>query len=66
MDGGRRIGLTIAVVLVLLVAGVLVGIMIFAHVVGRTTSEPPADTRDTGQFQMPPDALEIPSFLRDE
>ena len=42
MDGGRRIGLTIAVVLVLLVAGVLVGIMIFAHVVGRTTSEPPS------------------------
>jgi hypothetical protein len=41
MEGGRRIGLTIAVVLVLLVAGVLVGIMIFAHVVGRTTSEPP-------------------------
>jgi cell division protein FtsZ len=28
--------------------------------------EPPADTRDTGQFTMPPDALEIPSFLRDE
>jgi cell division protein FtsZ len=28
--------------------------------------EPPADSRDTGQFQMPPDALEIPSFLRDE
>jgi cell division protein FtsZ len=28
--------------------------------------EPPADARDTGQFQMPPDALEIPSFLRDE
>jgi cell division protein FtsZ len=26
----------------------------------------PADTRDTGQFTMPPDALEIPSFLRDE
>jgi hypothetical protein len=42
MEGGRRIGLTIAVVLVLLVAGVLVGIMIFAHVVGRTTSEPPS------------------------
>jgi hypothetical protein len=42
MDGGRRIGLTIAVALVLLVAAVLVGIMIFAHVVGRTTSEPPA------------------------
>jgi hypothetical protein len=41
MDGGRRIGLTIAVVLVLLIAGVLVGIMVFAHVVGRTTSEPP-------------------------
>jgi hypothetical protein len=41
MDGGRRIGLTIAVVLVLLIAAVLVGIMIFAHVVGRTTSEPP-------------------------
>jgi len=41
MDGRRRIGLTIAVVLVLLVAGVLVGIMVFAHVVGRTTSEPP-------------------------
>jgi hypothetical protein len=42
MDGGRRIGLVIAVVLVLLIAGVLVGIMVFAHVVGRTTSEPPA------------------------
>jgi len=26
----------------------------------------PADPRDTGQFTMPPDALEIPSFLRDE
>ena len=26
----------------------------------------PPDTRDTGQFTMPPDALEIPSFLRDE
>jgi hypothetical protein len=42
MDGGRRTGLLIAVVLVLLIAGVLVGIMVFAHVVGRTTSEPPA------------------------
>jgi hypothetical protein len=42
MNGGRRIGLVIAVVAVLLVVGVLVGIMIFAHVVGRTTSEPPA------------------------
>ena len=42
MEGRRRIGLLIAVVLVLLIAGVLVGIMIFAHVVGRTTSEPPA------------------------
>jgi hypothetical protein len=41
MDGGRRIGLTIAIVLVLLVAAVLVGIMVFAHLVGRTTSEPP-------------------------
>jgi hypothetical protein len=38
MDGRRRIGLLIGV----LIAGVLVGIMIFAHVVGRTTSEPPA------------------------
>jgi cell division protein FtsZ len=28
--------------------------------------EPPPDARDTGQFTMPPDALEIPSFLRDE
>ncbi len=41
MDGGRRIGVVIAVVLVLLVVGVLAGIMVFAHVVGRTTSEPP-------------------------
>ena len=47
MDGGRRIGLTIAVVLVLLVAAVLVGIMIFAHVVGRTTSEPPGSQAGT-------------------
>ena len=44
------------------------------HIVGQferarwevSRPEPPADTRDTGQFQMPPDALEIPSFLRDE
>jgi hypothetical protein len=41
MEGGRRTGLVLAVVLVLLIAGVLAGIMIFAHVVGRTTSEPP-------------------------
>jgi hypothetical protein len=41
MDGRRRIGLTAAIVLVLLIAGGLVGIMIFAHIVGRTTSEPP-------------------------
>jgi hypothetical protein len=41
MDGGRRIGVVIAVVLVLLVVGVLAGVMVFAHVVGRTTSEPP-------------------------
>ena len=41
MDGGRRTGLVVALVLVLLVAGVLIGIMVFAHVVGRTTSEPP-------------------------
>lgn len=41
MEGGRRTGLVIAVALVLLIAGVLVGIMVFAHVVGRTTSEPP-------------------------
>jgi hypothetical protein len=41
MDAGRRTGLLIAVGLVLLVAGVLVGIMVFAHIVGRTTSEPP-------------------------
>ena len=26
----------------------------------------PRRARDTGQFEMPPDALEIPSFLRDE
>ncbi len=26
----------------------------------------PAEPADTGQFTMPPDALEIPSFLRDE
>jgi hypothetical protein len=41
MDAGRRTGLLIAVGLVLLVVGVLVGIMVFAHIVGRTTSEPP-------------------------
>jgi hypothetical protein len=47
MDGGRRIGLTVAVVLVLLIAAVLVGIMVFAHVVGRTTSEPPGSRPGT-------------------
>lgn len=41
MDGGRRIGLWLAIGLVLLVAGVIVAIMAFAHIVGRTTSEPP-------------------------
>ncbi len=41
MVGGRRTGLVIVVALVLLVAGVLVGFMAFAHIVGRTTSEPP-------------------------
>ncbi len=41
MEGGRRTGLVLAVVLVLLIAGVLAGIMIFAHIVGRTTSELP-------------------------
>jgi hypothetical protein len=30
----------------------------------RRPAEPAND--DTGQFAMPPDALEIPSFLRDE
>jgi hypothetical protein len=41
MDGGRRTGLVVVLALVLLVVGVLVGIMVFAHIVGRTTSEPP-------------------------
>jgi uncharacterized protein YneF (UPF0154 family) len=47
MDGGRRIGVTVALVVVLLIAGVLVGIMIFAHIVGRTTSEPPRSRPET-------------------
>jgi cell division protein FtsZ len=37
---------------------------------GRREPAPPRrpepDPRETGQFTMPPDALEIPSFLRDE
>ena len=35
---------------------------------GRREPAPrrPSEPADTGQFTMPPDALEIPSFLRDE
>jgi len=41
MDGGRSLGVTIAVALLLLIGGALVAGMLFAHVVGRTRSEPP-------------------------
>ena len=41
MDGGRSLGWTIVVVLLLLIGGALGAGMLFAHVVGRTTSEPP-------------------------
>ena len=40
MDGGRSIGWTIVVAL-LLIGGALGAALLFAHVVGRTTSEPP-------------------------
>jgi hypothetical protein len=38
---GRSITAIVLLGTVLLVAGFLVGVMIFAHVVGRTTSIPP-------------------------
>jgi hypothetical protein len=41
VDGGRSIGWTIVLVLLLLlIGGALGAAMLFAHVVGRTTSEP--------------------------
>ncbi|HKV66863.1 MAG TPA: hypothetical protein VJN72_02160 [Gaiellales bacterium] len=39
--GGRSIGWMIVVALLLLIGGALGAAMLFAHVVGRTTSEPP-------------------------
>jgi hypothetical protein len=41
MDGGRSLGWTIAIGILLLIGGALVAGMLFTHVVGRTTSEPP-------------------------
>jgi len=41
MRSGRSITAKVGLAIVLLVAGFLVGVMIFAHVVGRTTSVPP-------------------------
>jgi hypothetical protein len=41
MDGGRSLGWTIVLALLLLIGGALGAAMVFAHVVGRTTSEPP-------------------------
>lgn len=41
MRSGRSITGIVLLALVLLVAGFLVGVMIFAHIVGRTTSIPP-------------------------
>lgn len=43
MRSGRSITAIVLLAIVLLVAGFLVGVMIFAHVVGRTTSIPPRD-----------------------
>ena len=41
MRSGRSITAVVLLAIVLLIAGFLVGVMIFAHVVGRTTSIPP-------------------------
>jgi hypothetical protein len=41
MRSGRSTAGMVLLAIVLLVAGFLVGVMIFAHVVGRTTSIPP-------------------------
>ncbi len=41
MAGGRSLGVTIVVALLLLIGGALGAGMLFAHVVGKTTSEPP-------------------------
>jgi hypothetical protein len=41
MAGRRSPGVTIAIALLLLIGGALGAAMLFAHVVGRTTSEPP-------------------------
>jgi hypothetical protein len=41
MRRGRSITALVLLGIVLLVAGFLVAVMIFAHVVGRTTSIPP-------------------------
>jgi len=42
VEGGRSLGWTIVIALLLLVGGALAAGMLFAHVVGRTTSEPPS------------------------
>lgn len=41
MRSGRSIAAIALLAVVLLIGGFLVGVMIFAHVVGRTTSIPP-------------------------
>jgi hypothetical protein len=41
MRSGRSIAAIVLLAIVLLVAGFLIAVMIFAHVVGRTTSIPP-------------------------
>ena len=41
MRSGRSLTTKVTLAIVLLVAGLLVGAMIFAHVAGRTTSIPP-------------------------
>jgi len=39
--GGRSIAAIVVIGLVLLIAGGLAAVMIFAHIAGRTTAEPP-------------------------
>jgi hypothetical protein len=41
VHGGRSIATIVVLALVLLIVGGLVAVMIFAHVAGRTTVEPP-------------------------
>jgi hypothetical protein len=45
MRSGRSITAIVLLTAVLLVAGFLIGVMIFAHVVGRTTSTQPLPDR---------------------